>query len=475
MTEQAMKTVKLTSNQMSTASLALTMLLASLGVSIPNVALPFIAKNFNADFSEAQLIIIGYLLAVTVLIVTAAKLGDIFGRRRVLLVGIVLFSGAAMASGVAQNLWIIIFSRVIQGVGAAILMSMSIALISDSIPKEKTGSAMGLMGTMSAVGTASGPSLGGFLINSYGWRSVFFLMAFVGISSFIIAKRYIRTTENKPNTFSIKDIDVVGMLILGFALSTYSIGVTLNGGHLTEVNWALIVVSAISIFAFLKFERNKQNPLLRLNLFNRALSSNLFMNVIVSTVMMSTLIVGPFYLSKAAGLTPLIVGAVMSVGPLLSIISGIPAGKAVDKIGAKSITKIGLSLMALGTISLCISPLLFGIKGYIFSILFLSPGYQLFQASNNTSVMDNISEKERGVVSGLLSLSRNIGLISGASVMGAVFSFSTGIKEISSASASALSRGMECTFLVATVLLLIAITIAIFNNKPTKRKEIYEQ
>lgn len=459
-----MKTLKITSVQMSVSSLALTMLLASLGVSIPNIALPSISKYFGAVFSQTQLIIIGYLLAVTVLIVAAGKIGDLFGRKRIFLIGIVLFSVAALAAGLAQSLWIIIFARIIQGIGAAILMSMSIALISDSVPKEQIGSVMGLMGSMSAVGTASGPSLGGFLINAYGWRSVFFLMSAVGILSFFVAKRFV-TAERERDIFAEKKIDFFGIFVLGIALTSYSLGVTLNGGHFTETNGTLLAFALFSIFFFIKVEKESQNALLRLDLFNRPLSSNLSMNIIVSTVMMSTLIVGPFYLSKGLELTPVMVGVVMSVGPLLSILTGIPAGKAVDLVGAKSMTKIGLLLMASGTTALFILPEIFGLYGYVSSILILSPGYQLFQASNNTAVMEKVSEKERGVVSGLLSLSRNIGLISGASVMGSIFSFATGAAEISSASADALSAGMKSTFFVATILLLIAVTIAFFNNK----------
>lgn len=465
-----MKTPKIASAQLSIASLALTMLLASLGVSIPNIALPSISKHFGAVFSQTQLIIVGYLLAVTVLIVAAGKIGDIFGRKRIFLVGIGLFSVAAIASGLSQSLWMIIFARIIQGLGAAILMSMSIALISDSVKKEKIGSAMGLMGTMSAVGTASGPSLGGFLINTFGWRSVFVLMATIGVLSFFMAKRFVNA-EKEKNIFVESKIDFFGMFVLGIALTSYSVGVTLNGGHFTATNWALILVAVFSIFTFVKIEKGLQNPLLHLDLFSWALSSNLGMNIIVSTVMMSTLIVGPFYLSKGLELSPLIVGSVMSVGPLLSMITGIPAGKVVDSFGAKSVTKGGLFLMASGTSALFILPGIFGLYGYISSILILSPGYQLFQASNNTAVMEKVSEKERGVVSGLLSLSRNIGLISGASVMGSIFSFATGVTDISTASPSALSAGMKSTFLVATALLLIAMVIAFIRNQQINNKQ----
>lgn len=461
---------KIHSAQISVFSLAFTMLLSTIGVSIPNIALPSISKHFHTLFSQTQLIIIGYLLSLTVFTVVAGKTGDIFGRKRILLDGIILFSLAALASGLAQSLWMIVLARIAQGIGAAILMSMSFALISGSSRKDKIGSSMGLMGTMSAIGTASGPTVGGFLINNYGWRSVFFLMSIMGIFCFIFAKLFIVPEQGKRHPETIK-FDFLGMLFLGIFLACYSLGVTLNSGLSTEQNWAFLAVSMLSLFAFIKTEKRSPNPLVSLEIFNKTLYSNLFMNIIVSTVMMSTLVVGPFYLSLGLGLTPLKVGTVMSVGPLISIITGIPSGKAVDTLGVKFMTKFGLILMTLGTTALFILSEIYGLYGYVFSIFILSPGYQIFQASNNTAVMKKVSEKNRGLISGLLNLSRNIGLISGASFMGSIFSFTTGVADISSAPAMAVALGMKSALFAATILLLIALSIAFFS---TNRKDLYE-
>ncbi|HND30183.1 MAG TPA: MFS transporter, partial [Myxococcota bacterium] len=161
------------SHRSALAGLSLLMLLSSLGTSIANVALPAMARAFAAPFSQVQWVVLAYLLGVTTFIVSAGRLGDLYGRRRLLIAGLLLFGGAAALSGVAPWLWLVIGARALQGLGAAVLMALSLALVGEVVPKERTGAAMGLMGTTSAVGTALGPSLGGLLTDQWGWRAIF--------------------------------------------------------------------------------------------------------------------------------------------------------------------------------------------------------------------------------------------------------------------------------------------------------------
>jgi Na+/melibiose symporter-like transporter len=133
-------------------SLALSMLLSSLGVSIPNVALPALAHSFGAPFQQVQWVVLSYLLAITVMIVSAGRLGDIIDRRRVLLAGIFVFTIASIFCAIAPTLSSLIAARILQGCGAAVLMALTVAMVRETVTKEKTGSAMGLLGTMSALG-----------------------------------------------------------------------------------------------------------------------------------------------------------------------------------------------------------------------------------------------------------------------------------------------------------------------------------
>src|SRR5215203_6345663 len=173
------------------AGLSLSMLLSSLSTSIANVGLPTLAQAFTASFQEVQWVVLAYLLAITTLIVSVGRLGDITGRRRLLLAGIFLFTVASVLCGFAPTLWLLIAARAAQGLGAAVMMALTLAFVGEMVPKAKTGSAMGLLGTMSAIGTALGPSLGGILIAGFGWRAIFLVNVPLGILTFVLTYRHL--------------------------------------------------------------------------------------------------------------------------------------------------------------------------------------------------------------------------------------------------------------------------------------------
>jgi len=150
----------------------------------------------------------------------------------------------------------------------------------------------------------------------------------------------------------------------------------------------------------------------------------------------------------------------MAVGPLVSIISGVPSGRLVDACGSTRVLALGLALLATGAFALALLPNIIGATGYLAAMIVLTPGYQLFQAANNTAVLRHVAPDRRGTVSGLLGLSRNIGLVAGASLMGAVFAWGVGTDQFALASAAALAAGLRLTFLLAGGLMLLAIWLA---------------
>jgi EmrB/QacA subfamily drug resistance transporter len=445
------------------ASLSLSMLLSSLATSIANVALPNLAHVFNASFGQVQWIVLAYLLAITTLIVSAGRLGDIIGRKRLLLAGIVLFTVASILCGVAPTLWFLIAARAAQGLGAAIMLALTLAFVSEMVPKEKTGSAMGLLGTMSAIGTALGPSLGGVLMAAFSWRAIFLVNIPLGLLAFLLALRHLPADRRNAKAND-TNFDVVGTLLLSLTLAAYALAMTIGHGNFGKLNVGLLLVAICCAGLFIFAESKTQSPLIQLKmLYDPVLSSSLVMNVLVSTVMMATLVVGPFYLSRALGLHQAVIGMVMSIGPIISALSGVPAGRIVDRLGGPSVVMIALVTMAVGAIALSALPSMFGVAGYIAAVALLTPGYALFQAANNTAVMADIRSDQRGVISGMLSLSRNLGLITGASVMGAVFTFASAMTEVTTARPETIATGMQVTFVVAATLIIVAFALALYT------------
>jgi len=438
------------------AGLSLSMLLSSLGTSIANVGLPTLAQAFTASFQEVQWIVLAYLLAITTLIVGVGRLGDITGRRRLLLAGIFLFTVASVLCGFAPTLWLLIAARAAQGLGAAVMMALTLAFVGETVPKAKTGSAMGLLGTMSAIGTALGPSLGGVLIAGLSWRAIFLINVPLGILAFLLAHRYLPVDRRDRAGF-----DNVGTLLLALTLAAYALAMTIGRGRFGSLNMALLLAAACGAGLFVLAEARAASPLIRLAMFrDPVLSASLAMSALVSTVMMATLVVGPFYLSRALGLDAARVGFILSVGPLVAALTGVPAGRIADRFGAQRVTLTGLIGIAAGSFLLSMTPATLGISGYIAPIVVITAGYGLFQTANNTAVMTDIRPDQRGVISGMLNLSRNLGLITGASVMGAVFALASAATDITTASPEAVAAGMRITFAVAAILIVVALAIA---------------
>jgi len=449
--------------------LSLSMLLSSLGTSIANVGLPILGEAFHASFQQIQWVVLAYLLAITTLIVGVGHLGDAIGRRRLMLIGIFLFTAASVLCGFASSLWLLIAARAVQGLGAAIMMALTLALVSETVPKEKTGSAMGLLGTMSAIGTALGPTLGGLLIAGFGWRSLFFINLPLGVLTFVLAYFYL-PAERKYSATNPTDFDIAGMLLLASSLAAYALAMTLGHGSFGLVNGALLLAAFIGVGLFVFVEARAELPLIQMTMFhNPQLSAGFVMSALVTTVVMATLVVGPFYLSGALLLDTAHVGLVMSCGPMVAALTGVPAGRMVDRFGTHRMSIAGLLGMAAGCFIFSMLSATFGIVGYISPLIVITAGYALFQTANNTAVMTNIAADERGVVSGMLNLSRNLGLVTGASVMGAVFAFAANSNDITTASPDAVARGMQITFMLATILILLALLISAGNRKLAMR------
>jgi len=394
-----------------TSTLALSMLLASLGTSIANIALPTLAEAFSAPFTQVQAVVVAYLVALTVSAVLAGQLADSRGLKPMLLVGLAVFAVASLLCAIAQNLSLLIGARALQGIGAAFMMTIAMALMRQTASEARVGRAMGLLGTVSALGTALGPSLGGLLIPITGWRGIFWVQVPIAVLALLLA---ITVLSAAPGEKKVQSLSL----------------------------WSVM---------------------------HRNLAPTLLVNIVVAAVMMTTLVVGPFYLGIGLGLTATQVGFVMAVGPVISIFSGIPSGRLVDTWGTGRMLAIGLALLAIGTFMLALVPNSTGVTGYLLSIIVLTPGYQLFQAANNTAALAEASKERSGTVAGLLSLSRNIGLIAGASAMGAVFSFGVGTEEFARATSTAITSGMRLTFLLAGTMLLAAIGLTLGHRNPSKR------
>jgi EmrB/QacA subfamily drug resistance transporter len=457
----------MSNRSLAVTSLSLSMLMPSLDTSIANVGLPALAVAFDASFQSVQWIVLTYLLAITTLVVGAGRLGDIIGRRRLMLTGISVFTVASLLSGLAPTLEMLLVARAAQGLGAAAMMALAVAFVGETVPKARVGSVMGLLGTMSAIGTTCGPSLGGLLMAGFDWRALFLVNVPLGVLTLVLAARFL-PSDSMRNPEARQAFDYAGSLVLAVSLAAFALAMTVGRGHFDGRHVLLLSVTAAGAMAFVAIEARTASPVVRLEMFrDSGLRSGLAMSSLVSTVMMATLVVGPFYLSRTLGLAAAAVGFALSAGPAVSALTGLPAGRLVDRLGTRRTTVVSLSGIAGGASAVALLPATLGVMGYLAPLVVMTASYALFQAANNTRLMTRVDPDERGTVGGMIGLSRNLGLITGASAMGAVFAIGSASADITTATPSAIAAGMRLTFGVAAMLMIGALAIALRSRLTT--------
>lgn len=439
-----------------TGALALCALLPALGTSIANVALPQLVQVFGSRFESVQWVVLAYLLASTTLVVSAGRLGDLFGRRRLLLGSIALFGLGSGLAAAAPGLWSLVGARALQGAGAAGMMALGLALVAAAVPAQRSGQAMGLMATLSAFGTALGPALGGLLLAGLGWRALFLLQLPLALLALGLAARYlpadgpVRTGER---------FDALGALLLALTLAAYALALT--QGAVWGLRGPLLVLAALGLALFVWAQRRVAAPLVNLaQLRAPRLRAQLLATALVAVVLMTTLVLGPFHLVHSLGLDAAGLGLAMAVGPACVALVGWPAGRAVDRWGSAAVGRLGLLGMLLASTGLALAPLAWGLAGYLGPLVALTSSYALFQAATPSALLAGVAPAQRGLVSGLLNLARNLGLVSGAALMGAVFVQALPRAGLGQAGPAEVAAALRHSFALASVLLLLALAVA---------------
>lgn len=448
----------------------LSVVLAALGISITAVTLPDVSREFSSANSDVALIVAVYVLATTALIVPVGRAGDLYGKRLVLLIGLVLYLLGAIFSAAAAGLTSLTLARLVQGVGAAAMLAMPMAQVRDVVSNTHVGRWMGVIGTMSAIGTASGPALGGLLTASFGWRAVYLAqIPFTAIA--LILCFWLLSDEKRVETA--RQINLASAVLLAACLGALSFAIS-SAYEGFDTNLALYLTVAIFAgVAFFAAEARATAPILPLGLMDaRHLQLSLLLNALVSLVMMGMLVVGPFYLTGGLGLTTAQMGLAMSIGPISAALSGIPAGRLIEKIGTHQGVVLGAVAVMVGTGAMSALPYFWGISGFGVAFMMLAPGYQIFLAALNTSVIAATVPENRGVMSGLLNLSRNFGFIIGTSVVSGVFwalaDWRTGVVN----DALSVQQAMAGTFLIACGLTALVVFLAVVTRRLSVKPEI---
>jgi len=449
--------------------------MSTLDGSIVNVALPTIASDFHYELSVLQWVVTVYLLTICSVLPIFGRLADMIGTKKVFAMGYLLFALGSVLCGLSPNLGFLIFARIVQAIGSAALMSNSFAIITATFPAGERGKALGLVGTFVALGSLTGPALGGLLIGWAGWRSIFYINVPIGILA-MIATWLILNEEAKPKERG--SFDLAGAIL--FAVGIISLLYAVNNG--SDWGWTNpliiggIILGIILLVVFVIVEKKQKHPMLSLSLFRiRPFLLGSIAGLLSFVAMFANNMILPFYLQHVLLYKPTQVGLLMMAFPVALAITAPLSGRASDRTGPMILTTTGLALIAVGLFYFSTLDATSQFYQVVLGSLLMGSGAGLFQSPNNNSIMSSVPRHELGIAGAINSLVRNIGMIIGIAFSVTLFEALGGVSTPTYEQTGLFMHAYHVVMLSAMGVALIAMFISISRKNYINTKASIER
>jgi EmrB/QacA subfamily drug resistance transporter len=458
--------------------------MSTLDASIVNISLPTIMGYFKASLAMSEWVILSYLLVITGLLLPLGRLADMTGRKKVFRLGFILFSLGSALCALSQNPSQLILFRSLQAVGAAMLMANSFAIVTAVFPPTERGRALGINGTIMAIGFTIGPTLGGFLVSTLGWRSIFYVNVPVGVIGTLMAAYVLKEHLVSSPMQDKQSFDFLGAALIVTGLTALLLGLTTG----QEGDWGSppviveLAVAAITLALVPIWEAKTSQPLVDLTLFKNRLFS--FGNIAGFLSFLGTsanLFLMPFFLQLSLGQSPLHAGLLMTPTALAITVVAPLSGWLSDRLGARVLSSLGLAINAATLFWISTLTRQATYQDVLVRLVVLGVGQGLFQSPNNSSVMGSVPRHSLGVAGGFLSMMRNIGQVVGMALAGTILA-STMVAIVGHASFEALQAGsvsgeraaiqaafmagMQRAYLVAAVISFLGLWTSLVRGKP---------
>jgi EmrB/QacA subfamily drug resistance transporter len=395
--------------------------MSALDGSVVNTILPVLARSFSSSVAAIEWVATIYLLVVSALLLGVGRAGDLRGHKRMYLGGFVLFVIGSALCGVAATAHLLIGMRALQAIGAAMLYANAPAILTKTFPAEQRGRALGAQAMFTYLGLTAGPSLGGWLAQAFGWRSVFYINVPIGALGIILGIRAIE--DDRPDQTG-EPFDFSGAVL--FTAGLVALLVALDQGHawgwLSPLTLGIFVFAVAVLAVFINVERRRANPMLDLSLFRSRVFSAATVSALLNYICVyAVLFVLPFLLIQGRGLDTQRAGLVLTAQPIVMAIVAPISGARSDRIGSRLPATSGMIILAIGLTviaELTERGSLLMIAG---GLAIVGLGIGLFSSPNNSSLMGAAPRHRQGIAAGVLATARNVGMVLGVGVAGAVF------------------------------------------------------
>ncbi len=445
----------------------LTILMGTLDMSIVNVSLPTLVESLQTSFAAVQWVVVSYVLTMTTMLLTVARLGDMHGTKKIFIAGQVVFTLASLACGLAPSAHLLIAFRAVQGLGASMTQALGVAIVAEAVPRAKFGRAVGLIGATVSIGLSAGPTVGGLLIGLAGWRSIFLVNLPLGLLAIACLARYRPPAAEHRGR---QRFDLAGAGLLFLTLCAYCLGMTHGQleGFGSGFTLGLLAAALVGLGAFIAVESRVRQPMIDLALFaNPLFSLNLLMGFLVFVANAGAFIM-PFYLQLAKGLSAQDVGLMMMTVPgSMGLIAPL-AGHLSDRYGSRILSVVGLVLVIAGALAVSTLTAATPWWGFVLRAAPFGLGLGFFQPPNNAAIMAEAPGRHRGVASGLLNLSRTFGQTTGLPLAAALFaaraaslSHLPGRPEVTDLSAEVIAASLGHVYLVLSGVVCLATVLAV--------------
>jgi EmrB/QacA subfamily drug resistance transporter len=388
---------------------------------IVNVALPSIQKDLGASISGLEWTINGYTLSFAVLLATGGRLGDIFGRRLMFMAGVVIFALSSATAGFAPNETALVLSRVVQGVGAALMMPGTLSIITDAFPAHERGKAMGTWAGVSALALAVGPVLGGFLTEHVSWRAIFYVNIPVAIGAVLATLFAVR--ESRDTSVG-REVDFAGVAVLTVGLTALVLALVEGNawGWGSPETVGLLALAALALPAFVWVENRVKAPMVQFDLLSdRNFLASVCVAMIISFGMLGVFFFLALYMQDILGYSPLEAGVRFLPSTLMIVGVAPVAGRLSDRFGPRWLIAVGLMIVAASLLSFSHIAVDSTYLDLLPGFMLLGIGIAMTMSPMTSAAMNAVPVQKAGIASGVLSMFRMVGGSLGVAVTGAIF------------------------------------------------------